>query len=71
MFGEHITTRDWFPQAADNALAQGNTLQADRLLKAAGEHHKLAQEAYGAMEAHGHPDFPAALRQQRLHYNPG
>jgi hypothetical protein len=70
MYDYHIHGRDTTQAEVDSAIAQGAPHTADMLLQWSNEHHQSAQAHYEQMAAHGHPDFPAALRQQRRNYNP-
>jgi hypothetical protein len=65
-----IVLRDLNSRLVDGHVSQGNLRIADIFLQSAGETHQMAQNLYGEMAAHGHPDFPAAFAQQRQHYNP-
>ena len=69
-FGVHIIGRDSGPVAVDIMLRDGDPAMADVINHLSGQAHQSAQESYQKMAAHGHADFPAALRQQRQNYNP-
>ena len=69
-YGAHIRERDYGPVSVDIALRDGHPAIADAINHMSGQSNQKAQESYQKMEAHGHPDFPAALRQQRQNYNP-
>ena len=69
-YDHHIITRDQLQVSVDAMVNLGNNPMADRLNHESNLRHRLAQESYQKMAAHGHPDFPAALRQQRQNYNP-
>ena len=69
-FGTHIRTRDEYQTAVDMVVSHDGGAAADGINRASHLHHQLAQESYQNMEAHGHPDFPSALRLLRLNYNP-
>jgi hypothetical protein len=62
--------RDLYQSYVDHSVSLGNTAAADRHLQFSAEHNKQAQQIYEQMAAHGHPDFPAAMNQQRQNYNP-
>jgi hypothetical protein len=70
IYSAHLNRRDVLTHAVDQHVSQGLTAAADVALRMAGQQHQWAQETYQAMEDHGHPDFPAALRAQRQNYNP-
>ena len=65
-----IFMRDRHQSAVDYGVSHGNNAVADIFNQASNQRNQGAQESYQKMEAHGHPDFPAALRQQRQNYNP-
>src|SRR5689334_6207630 len=69
-YNHHISRRDRVQVDVDSAVAQGSLVSADQHLQLSQQYHEWAQARYAQMEAHGHPDFPAALRQQRRNYNP-
>jgi hypothetical protein len=54
----------------DQHRSQGNTELGEAALVGSTSWNEASHSLYDAMEAHGHPDFPAALRQQRQNYNP-
>jgi hypothetical protein len=66
----HIIMRDGHQTSVDYMVSHGNNAMAELYNQASNERHQWAQESYQKMEAHGHPDFPAALRQLRQNYNP-
>ena len=70
MYGAHIQRRDNLMHAVDQHVSQGLTAAADVAQRMAGDQDRWAQETYQEMADHGHPDFPATLRQQRQNYNP-
>ena len=65
-----IFMRDRHQNAVDYGVSHGNNAVAEIFNQASNQRHQGAQESYQKMAAHGHRDFPAALGQQRLHYNP-
>ena len=69
-YGLYINVRDQHQNAVDVAVNHSNNPLADVLNQQSNRYHQQAQGSYQKMEAHGHPDFPAALRQQRQNYNP-
>lgn len=69
-YGRSIYYRDHFQAGVDQAVAENNYALADRRNEWSTNNHLSAQEEYRQMAAHGHPDFPAALREQRRNYNP-
>ena len=70
LYDFNLRIRDHWDAIADSAVRQGDPATADLALTAANGNHQRVQEIYGAMDVHGHPDFPAALRAQRRNYNP-
>jgi hypothetical protein len=54
----------------DQHRSQGNHELGEAALVASKSWHEAAQSLHNAMEAHGHPDFSVALRQQRQNYHP-
>ena len=69
-YGGQIITRDRMQNAVDSAVSHSNPVMADVFNQESNHWNQQAQKSYQKMAAHGHPDFPAALGQQRLHYNP-
>jgi hypothetical protein len=69
-YGLYINVRDQHQNAVDFAVSHNNNPLADVLNQASNQYDRQAQGSYQKMEAHRHPDFPAALRQQRQNYNP-
>ena len=69
-YSQHIYIRDGLQRNVDSHVRVGDYAEADLSLKHSEKHHTRAQEVFQQMAAHGHPDFPAALNQQRRNYNP-
>jgi hypothetical protein len=70
LYGRDIYRRDRYQAAVDQVVAEGHPAHADIFNEGSSSHHRSAQQRYQDMAAHGHPDFPAALGQQRQNYNP-
>jgi hypothetical protein len=69
-YAYHIYRRDSSQESIDFHAHIGETAEADGHLQYSKRQHTRAQQVFQQMAAHGHPDFPAALRQQRQNYNP-
>jgi hypothetical protein len=70
VYSHYIDWRDRYQTDVNDAVRQGEYALADLHLAKSHKRDQWAQEEYAKMKAHGHPDFPAALRGQRLGYNP-